>query len=151
MLIKRTQTDAGLEVHQRLAPYVGSSPYTYRMKPLVRAVNLLYMFRDYSPLMTCLAVLILPFALIPTAGSSVFYHPERSNYGSLIYMAQVLSLAAFLMGTARKYFTYQHMDLSKVSNIHAQEIWSAPCKSRILLALSLTFLWWLQKYHASYQ
>ena len=59
------QLNAGHEVHQRLAPYLSSSPDTPKMRASVKAVNRIYMLRDYSPLTTLLSMLLLPLMLLP--------------------------------------------------------------------------------------
>lgn len=122
------QTDAGLEVHQRLAPYLTSATLTSRMKLSVSAVNFLYIVRDYSPLTTFLAMFLLPLVLIPTENSDDIANSIATKQGTLLFWTKTLFLTTHLASALRNYFTYRHLDLSLVENLWAQEWWSAPCK-----------------------
>ncbi|KAL8878655.1 MAG: hypothetical protein Q9192_008398, partial [Flavoplaca navasiana] len=56
-------TDAGIEVHKFLRFYVGHSALTAQMALAQRAVNVLYMLRDYAPLVLVMALALLPYTL----------------------------------------------------------------------------------------
>lgn len=122
------KTDAGLEVHQRLGPYLSTSALTSRMKFSVRIVNMLYIIRDYSPITTVLAMLLLPLVLMPTPGADDDFTLIANKQRVFNLWAQTLFLATHLARTLHGYFTYRHLNLSHVANIHSQELWSAPCK-----------------------
>lgn len=122
------KTDAGIEVHQRLAPYSASSILTSRMKPSVSAVNFMSILRDYSPLTTSLGMLLLPMVLMPTADTDDTFKFIIINQKMFVSWAQTLFFTTHLAGALRRYFTYRHLDLSLVANFYAQELWSAPCK-----------------------
>ncbi|MCJ1230379.1 hypothetical protein MMC12_007052 [Toensbergia leucococca] len=94
-------TDAGLEVHQRLGPYLSTSTLTSRMKPSVRAVNMIYIIRDYSPLTTILGMLLLPLVLIPTPGADDDLIAIANKHGLFIFWAQTLFLATHMARTLR--------------------------------------------------
>ena len=126
------KTDAGLEVHQRMGAYRATSPLSAHMKPSTRAVNLIYIIRDYSPLTTAFAMALLPWALIPpttTANAHDVFDAVTIEHRAYLVWAQRLFLAAYLSRTFHTYFMYRHVGLSRVANIFSQESWSAPCKS----------------------
>ena len=122
------KTDAGLEVHQRLRAYVAPSALTTRMKPSIRAVNMIYVIRDYSPMTTVLAMALLPFVLIPATDANDVFSSIAIEHKAYLIWARRLFLAAHLARTFHGYFMYKHVGLSRVANIHSQELWSAPCK-----------------------
>lgn len=122
------KTDAGIEVHQRLAPYSASSILTSRMKPSVSAVNSINLLRDYAPLTTFLGMLLLPLVLMPTADTDDTLNFITTNQRMFVFWAQTLFFTTHLASALRRYFTYKHLDLSLVGNVYAQELWSAPCK-----------------------
>lgn len=122
------KTDAGLEVHQRLGAYIAHSALNARMKPSIRAVNMIYIIRDYSPMTTVLAMILLPFVLIPSTDANDVFDSIVIKHQAYLFWAQRLFLAAHLVRTFHGYFVYRHVGLSRVANIHSQELWSAPCK-----------------------
>ena len=131
------KTDAGLEVHQRLGAYIAPSALTEHMKASIRAVNMIYIIRDYSPITTVLAMALLPFVLIPTTDADDVFNSVAVKHEAYIIWAQRLFLAAHLARTFHGYFMYRHVGLSRVANIHSQEFWSAPCKSNLQTQYSL--------------
>lgn len=122
------QTDAGLEVHQRLGPYIPASTLTSRMRLSTRAVNLLYIIRDYSPITTVLAMLLLPLVLIPIGSADDIFNTISAKHEAYLIWSWRVFLAAHLARTFHGYITYQHVGPVHVANIHSQELWSAPCK-----------------------
>lgn len=64
------QTDAGIEAHRNFRFYLGHSALTARMSLSQRAVNVLYMLRDYAPIATVLALAVLPYELHSDNGST---------------------------------------------------------------------------------
>ena len=122
------KTDAGLEVHQRLGAFITPSPLTAHMKASVRAVNMIYVIRDYSPLTTILAMALLPYVLIPTTDRDDIFDSIATEHKVYLIWAQRLFLATHLARAFHGYFMYRHVGLSRVANIHSQELWSAPCK-----------------------
>lgn len=98
------------------------------MKPSVSAVNFIYIIRDYSPLTTFLAMLLLPLALIPTANTDDTFNSIATKQGTLLFFTQTLFFTTHLASALRSYFTYRHLDLSLVAKFYAQEWWSAPCE-----------------------
>ena len=117
-----------------MGAYRATSPLSARMKPSTRAVNLIYIIRDYSPLTTVLAMALLPWALIPpiSATDDAFDSIAIKHKAYLVW-AQRLFLAARLTRTFHTYFMYRHVGLSRVANIFSQELWSAPCKQNFEL------------------
>ena len=127
------KTDAGLEVHQRLGPYIRASALTARMKLSTRIVNTIYVVRDYSPITTCLAMVLLPLVLIPVWEVDDIFNSIAAKHGPYLVLSRSLFLAAHLARSFHNYLTYRHLDLSLVANIHSQELWSAPWKSMFFL------------------
>lgn len=77
---------------------------------------------------TVLAMVLLPFVLIPTNGANDVFHSVAVKHEVHLIWAQRLFLAAHLARTFNGYFMYRHVGLSRVANMHSQELWSAPCK-----------------------
>lgn len=123
------QLNAGHEVHQRLAPYLSSSPGTSKMKASVKAVNRIYMLRDYSPLTTLLSMLLLPLVLFPTFDANDVWSTVSSQKSPYLPWTQRLFLVSHTALAINTYITYHHVGLSQLSNIQAQDFWAAPCKS----------------------
>ena len=101
------------------------------MEPSTRAVNLIYIIRDYSPLTTVLAMALLPWVLIPSTGTDAnddIFDAMAIEHRAYLVWAQILFLAAYLSRTFHTYFMYRHVGLSRVANLFSQEFWSAPCK-----------------------
>lgn len=122
------KTDAGLEVHERMGGYIVPSALTARMKPSTRAVNMIYIIRDYSPVTTVLAMALLPLVLIPTTAAGDVFDSIAIEHATYLIWAQRLFLVGHLARTFLGYFMYSHVGLSRVANILSQEWWSAPCK-----------------------
>ena len=112
------------------------------MKPSTRAVNLIYIIRDYSPVTTVLAMALLPWVLIPpttraTTDADDAFASIAIEHRAYLVWAQRIFLAAYLSRTFHTYFMYRHVGLSRVANIFSQELWSAPCKQTPILLTSL--------------
>ena len=101
------------------------------MRLSVRAVNMIYIIRDYSPILTVLAMIFVPVVLIPKSDAYDVFTSIIPRHRASLYWAQRLFLAVYLTRTFHAYVTYSHVDLSRVANIHGQELWSAPCKQPI--------------------
>ena len=84
---------------------------------------------------TVLAMVLLPFVLIPTKGANDVFHSIAVKHKVHLIWAQRLFLAAHLARTFNGYFMYRHIGLSRVANMHSQELWSAPCKQPRFLNL----------------
>ena len=130
------QLNAGHEVHQRLAPYLSSSPSTSKMKASVKAVNRIYMLRDYSPLTTLLSMLLLPLVLFPTFDANDVWSTVSSQNSPYLAWTQGLFLVSHTALAMTTYITYHHVGLSQLSNIQAQDFWAAPCTSSSLTIFS---------------
>lgn len=114
-------------MHQRLAPYLSHSPDTPRMKASVKAVNRTYMLRDYSSLTTLLSMLLLPLMLLPTLDGNDAWSTLSSQNPPYLTWAKRLFLVSHAMLAVNTYITYNHIGLSQLSNIQAQDFWTAPC------------------------
>ena len=123
------KTDAGIEVHQRLGPYIRASALTARMKLSTRAVNMVYIIRDYSPMTIVLAMAFLPLVLFPTSEVDDIFNSIAAKHGILLVITRRLFLAAYLARSFHSYVTYRHIDPSHAENFHSMELWSAPCES----------------------
>lgn len=94
-----------------------------------RIVNMLYALRDYSPLMTTLALMTLPLALWPTHLDQIDIvaskHPRSLLWFRLSFVTTVLlhKINSFIM--------YKHVGLSRVNNFQSHEVWIAPCKPSV--------------------
>lgn len=130
------QLNAGHEVHQRLAPYLSSSPGTSKMKASVKAVNRIYMLRDYSPLTTLLSMLLLPLVLLPTFDANDVWSTVSLQNSPYLPWAQRLFLVSHTALAISTYITYHHVGLSQLSSIQAQDFWAAPCMSSPSIILS---------------
>lgn len=112
-----------------MGAYRKTSPLGAHMKPSTRAVNLIYIIRDYSPLTTVLAMALLPWVLIPpTATTRDVFDVIATEHRTYLVWSQRLFLAAYLSRTFHTYFLYRHVGLSRAANFFSQELWSAPCK-----------------------
>lgn len=131
-------------MHQRLAPYLSSSPGTAKMKASVKAVNRIYMLRDYSPLTTLLSMLLLPLVLIPSFDAKDVWSTVSSQNTPYLTWTQRLFLVSHIALAITTYITYHHVGLSRLSNIQAQDFWAAPCTSSPPTILSHP----LNPYHA---
>ena len=104
--------------------------------PFTRVVNLIYLIRDYSPLPTFFAMLVLPFVLTPTADLHDIFNSITAKQRILLLWTQTLFFATRLASALRNYLTYRHLDLSLAANLYAQEWWSAPCKCSDMFSLA---------------
>lgn len=135
--LKSLQTDAGIEVHQRLGYYLpGLSAIASRMTPGQRAVNMLYVLRDFSPLGITLAMIALPLALL-SAPQDSFTEFINDNATPLSWLRK-LALLVWIAQKLNTWVLYQHIGLARVANFHSQEVWTAPCKSSSRATSSLT-------------
>ena len=130
------QLNAGHEVHQRLAPYLSSSPDTPKMRASVKAVNRIYMLRDYSPLTTLLSMLLLPLMLLPILDGDDVWSTISSQNSPYLPWTQRLFLVSHTTHAINTYITYHHIGLSQLSNIQAQDFWAAPCRFSLPTILS---------------
>ena len=123
-----------MEVCQYFGYYLPGSATTSQMTMSQRTVNMLYALRDYSPLMTCLALILLPIALLPT-------HPDQiagisTEHRSNLFWLQLSFVTTFLSRKINSLIMYKHIGLSKVANFQSQEVWIAPCKLFFSIHLS---------------
>lgn len=131
------QTDAGIEVHQRLGYYLpGLSAIASRMTPGQRAVNMLYVLRDFSPLGITVAMIALPLAVLSTPQDS-FTEFINDNATPLSWLRK-LALLGWVAQKFNTWVLYQHIGLARVANFHSQEVWTAPCRFSSGATSSLT-------------
>lgn len=115
-----------MEVCQYFGYYLPGSAINSQMTLSQRTVNMLYALRDYSPLMTSLALVLLPIALLPR-------HPDRfavtsSEYCSHLFWLKLSFMTVFLSHKINRLIMYKDIGLSRVTNFQSQEVWLAPCK-----------------------
>ena len=115
-----------MEVCQYFGYYLPGSATTSQMTLSQRTVNMLYALRDYSPLMTSLALILLPIALLPT-------HPDQlavisPEHRSSLFWLKLSFVTMFLLQKINSFIMYKHIGLSKVNNFKSHEVWLAPCK-----------------------
>ncbi|KAL8743197.1 MAG: hypothetical protein Q9190_004432, partial [Brigantiaea leucoxantha] len=118
-------TDAGIEVHQRFGYYLPGSKLTSQMTWSQRAVNMLYVLRDYAPITNMLAMVLLPIAIAPItqSGQSLNIPPEFRSHCDLLWKLFLISLIAQKLNT---WILYHHIGISPVLNFQSNEIWAAP-------------------------
>lgn len=125
------QTDAGIEVHRFFNFYLGRSALTARMDLAQRAVNILYMLRDYAPSAVVLAVTVLPYQLYPSNASTLL-SADTAYLGLSLRVHRVLLLAAWFCNKLWYLVFYNNIGLSRVWYFQSNEIWAAPCESLFL-------------------
>ena len=96
------------------------------MTPGQRAVNMLYVLRDFSPLGITLAMIALPLAVL-SAPQDSFSELINGNAASLSWLRK-LALLLWIAQKVNTWVLYQHIGLARVANFHSQEVWTAPCK-----------------------
>ena len=121
------QTDAGVEVGQRLGYFIPAySSIASRMTPGQRAVSMLYVLRDFSPLGITVAMMALPLAiaLFPTDRCAQIIH-EYAGSSSLLKKLAITLWTARIVNT---WLMYRHIGFGRLANFQSQEIWTAPCE-----------------------
>ena len=128
-LLTLGKIDACAEVCQHFGYYLPGSAITSQMTPLQRAVNMLYAFRDYSPVTTSLALILLPIALLPRYPNDT--PTPTSNASSTrsisVFWIQMLYVSTFLAHKINTYIMYNHVGQSQVQNQESQQVWLSPC------------------------
>ncbi|KAL8635555.1 MAG: hypothetical protein Q9228_006964 [Teloschistes exilis] len=122
--------DGGIEVHERLTAFLPTSTLASRMRLPIRIVNMGYVVRDYSPILTVLAMLFLPLALMPTTTSTDgdIFQSIALKHRPYLVMTQKLFFVTHLAQVFHGYYTYYHLDPAVVANTSANGLWSSPCK-----------------------
>ncbi|KAL8819805.1 MAG: hypothetical protein Q9223_001842 [Gallowayella weberi] len=118
--------DACMEVCQHFGYYLPGSAITSQMTALQTAVNMLYALRDYSPVTTSLALILLPVALYARRPDNIASPvPENINY--LLWL-QVLYTLTFIAHKINTCIMYHNVGLGRVQNFESHQIWASPCK-----------------------
>ena len=97
-----------------------------------RIVNMLYAFRDYSPVTTSLALMLLPIALLPMHSDQLAL--STSEYPKNPLWLKLSFVIMFLLQKMNSFIMYKHIGLSKVSNFQSQDVWLSACKPILLLS-----------------
>ena len=121
------QTDAGIEVCQRLGYFIPAfSSIASRMTPGQRAVSMLYVLRDFSPLGITIAMVALPLAiaLFPSDRCAQITHQHAGSFSLL----KKLAITLWTARTINTWLMYGHVGLGRLANFQSQEIWTAPCE-----------------------
>lgn len=120
------QKDAGIEVHQRLGYYLqGRSAIASRMTRGQRAMNMLYVLRDFSPMGITLAMLALPLAIF-SAPQDGFADAVNGHATSLFWLTR-LAIMVWIAQKLNTWVLYRHIGLVRVANFQSQAVWTAPC------------------------
>lgn len=121
------QTDANIEICQRLGYFIPTySSIASRMTLEQRAVNMLYVLRDFSPLGITLVMVALSLAVIIFPKDQCAQIAQKyANSLSLLRKLTILSWTARMINT---WLMYRNIGFARLANFHSQEIWSAPCK-----------------------
>ncbi|KAL8809572.1 MAG: hypothetical protein Q9200_003292 [Gallowayella weberi] len=116
--------DACMEVCQHFGYYLPGSAITSQMTALQTAVNMLYALRDYSPVTTSLALILLPVALYARRPDNIASPvPENINY--LLWL-QVLYTLTFIAHKINTCIMYHNVGLGRVQNFESHQIWASP-------------------------
>ncbi|KAI4222731.1 MAG: hypothetical protein L6R36_005935 [Xanthoria steineri] len=118
-------TNAGIEVHRFFRFYLGHSALTARMDLAQKAVNVLYMLRDYAPVALVLALAVLPYELSAHNASSTS-SADLASLGPALRVHRALLLLAWFCNKLWYLVFYSHIGLSRVWNFQSNEIWAAP-------------------------
>ena len=92
-----------------------------------RAVNILYMLRDYAPLAVVLALAMLPYEL-RSANTGEISSLDHPKFDRPLQIHKYLLLATWLSNKVYYLVFYHHVGLSRVWYFQSNEIWAAPCK-----------------------
>ena len=71
---------------------------------------------------------ILPFTLLILTSPVDVFDVIYSQHRSYVAWSQRFFLASYITKAVNTYLTYHHVGLTQLSNILAQELWTAPCK-----------------------
>ena len=88
--------------------------------------------RDFCPLITVIALFILPIALIPTENDGF----SRINAQYPRTSLRVLFLAVRFSHKINDIIVYGHVGLQRVINFQSNDIWVAPCETPTLFHYS---------------
>lgn len=115
-----------MEVCQYFGYYLPGSAITSQMTLSQRIINMLYALRDYSPLTTSLALILLPIALLPTFPdqSAVISSEHRSS----LFWLKLSFVTMFFSRKINNFIMYEHIGLSQMANFQSHWVWIAPCK-----------------------
>lgn len=94
-----------------------------------KAVNVLYMLRDYAPVALVLALAVLPYELSAHNASSTS-SADLASLGPALRVHRALLLLAWFCNKLWYLVFYSHIGLSRVWNFQSNEIWAAPCESQ---------------------
>ncbi|KAL8802057.1 MAG: hypothetical protein Q9182_004070 [Xanthomendoza sp. 2 TL-2023] len=116
--------DACMEVCQHFEYYLPGSAITSQMTALQRAVNMLYALRDYSPVTTSLALILLPVALYPRRPNNI----ASSVAGNMNYLfwLQILYTLTFIAHKINTCIMYHNVGLATLQNFESHQIWASP-------------------------
>ena len=132
VLILFWQIDACMEVCQYFGYYLPGSAMTAQMTIMQRAVNILYAFRDYSPMTSCLALLLLPIAVLLRYSTDEDAPLRVSSPGSqhqrLRFWIQALFVAAYISHALNTHFMYRHIGTARMLNFASHQVYASPCR-----------------------
>lgn len=92
-----------------------------------RVIGFLMAVRDFCPLITVAALLVLPIALIPTESDEF----SRINAQYPRTWLRALFLAVRFTHKINDIIVYGHVGLQRVIKFQSNEIWVAPCETPI--------------------
>lgn len=114
--------DSGIEVHKQFGFYVSGSKV--RMTLVQRCVGILQVLREYSPLTTVMALIIMPLAFY----FSIWHEIIAPLSDTQRHLLRWTFLASFMATAGNKYVLYRHVGLQKACNFLSTDIWCSPCK-----------------------
>ena len=98
------------------------------MTPGQRAVGILYVLRDYSPLTNVAALALLPIVLLPNTSDEITTVASGQHQQEVLVGLRAIFLLFYIAQKINLLILYHHIGLSRVLNFQSNEIWAVPCR-----------------------
>lgn len=86
-----------------------------------RIIFVLQTLREYTPLTTMIALLVLPYAMANAEPISASFNPSHLQ-------SYVAYLCLYVLGGYLNSITLAHIGAKELSNLQASDVWMSPCK-----------------------
>lgn len=86
-----------------------------------RIIFILQTLREYTPLTTTIALLVLPYAMANAEPASVKFNPIHLQ-------SYVAYLGLYVLSKYSDSITLGHIGAKELSNLQASDVWMSPCK-----------------------
>ena len=90
-----------------------------------RGVGIFQALREYAPMTTILALIVLPIAIFPTQSDEFATILSQHDPSWL----RTIFLVALILSKSNNIFIYAHIGMQRMANFQSCDIWCAPCKS----------------------